>query len=100
MPDCRCRCCAQLQAIVDKEAPSREDYVEAIEALSCAERVVVTGEALSQRLLGRHHLVDRLLQSCIDDSSSHLQEERPAAGLCMPSSLKEAQPWMTITLVA
>ena len=51
------RCWAELQTLVVKDSPSREDYVGAIEVLRWAERIVVTGEALSQRLLGRHTLV-------------------------------------------
>ena len=41
-----------------------------IETLHWAERVVVTGEALMQRLLGRRQLVQSLLEACIDDMRS------------------------------
>ena len=64
------RCWAELQTLVIKDSPSRENYVGLIEVLRWAERIVVTGEALSHRLLGRHTLVQRLLQSCIVDSDN------------------------------
>ena len=51
------------------------------ESLRWAERIVVTGEALMQRLLGRRQLVQRLLESCIDDTESSYTGLRPAQGL-------------------
>ena len=76
------RCWAELQTLVVKDSPSREDYVGAIEVLRWAERIVVTGEALSQRLLGRHTLMQRLLQSCIvgSDSGSGSPNKQHASG--------------------
>ena len=76
-----CRCGAQLQVLCAKGNPSREDTTKMLESLRWAERIVVTGEALMQRLLGRRQLVQRLLESCIDDVGSSHTGHRPAQGL-------------------
>lgn len=75
-----CRCGTQLQALCAKEAASREDSVKVVETLRWAERIVVTGEALTQRLLGRRQLVQRLLESCIDETRSSHTGHIPARG--------------------
>lgn len=66
-----CRCGTQLQALCADGAPSREDIMKAVESVRWAERLVVTGEALTQRLLGRRQLVESLLQSCINDTQNN-----------------------------
>ncbi len=55
--------------------------MKVLEAVRWAERIVVTGEALMQRLLGRRQLVQSLLESCTDDTESSHANYRPAQGL-------------------
>ena len=77
---CQCRCCNQLQALLKNEAYGKQDFVKAIKSLRWAERIVVTGEALSQRLLGRHQLVHRLVESCIAQSHTRSPDLNLAEG--------------------
>lgn len=77
---CQCRCCAQLQAPLKNEAYGKDDFLKAFKSLRWAERIVVTGEALTQRLLGRHQLVQRLVESCIDESHTRRPDLSLAEG--------------------
>ena len=85
---CLRRCRTQLQAVLEKDGPGREDFIQAIDELCWAERIIVTGEALSQRLLGRQDLVQRLLESCIDEHSSASRSDGSTQQSRMPGG-----PW-------
>ena len=65
--------------------------MNAVQAFRWAERLAVTGEALTQRLLGRRQLVESLLQSCINDTRSSLTANIPE-GQHISSIFSQQQP--------
>lgn len=66
-----------------------------IETVHCAERIVVTGEALLQRLLGRRKLAQSLLETCIDDMRSSQDGGRREGIIFLPRKGDVSPSWIS-----